>query len=86
MLFSQKWMNCGGGFIRTSYYNEFIKILCLYNNANIQANFLKSKIYLINKSLRYVFLTEYCVLFTAYLNISGLPIRMHTSLLLVTAV
>ena len=34
--FSQKWMNCGGGFIRTSYYNEFIKILCLSNIANIQ--------------------------------------------------
>jgi hypothetical protein len=43
MLFSQKWMNCGGGFIRTSYYNEFIKILCLSNNANIQTLNLKTK-------------------------------------------
>lgn len=41
--FSQKWMNCGGGFIRTSYYNEFIKILCLSNIANIQTLILKNK-------------------------------------------
>lgn len=41
--FFQKWMNCGGGFIRTSYYNEFIKILCLFHVANIQAIFLKTK-------------------------------------------
>ena len=48
-------MNCGGGFIRTSYYNEFIKILCLSNIANIQTLNLKTKFIGKNVNIPYLY-------------------------------